>query len=530
MPIDALPDDLDALRALVLRLSDERDAALDTCRRLTEQNERIRHLLRQLQRGRFGHRSERLDADQMQLALEDVETTVAKDDAMNAKADTPAPEERKAPRRANRGSLPAHLPRIHVTLAPEVTVCPCCHSAMHVIGEDATERLDVIPAQYRVIVTHRPKYGCRACEGAVVQAPAPERLIKAGIPTETLVAAVLVGKYAWHNPLYRQAQIMALRGLPIDRSTLAGWVGCAAAELDPVYLRLKQIVLGSAKLVVDETRAPVLDPGRGRTKSGYFWAISRDDRPWCGVDPPAVVYCYASDRGAIHGAALLKDYAGIVHCDGYGAYKTLADPGRAGGRITLAFCWAHWRRKFVEIERGGGAPIAREALERIAALYAIESRIRGRAADQRRAVRQTEARPLVAALRAWLEEQLRAVSTKSVIAEAIRYGFNHWDGLVRFLDDGRLEMDTNSVERAMRPIGLNRKNSLFAGHDQGAVNWACIASLVETAKLHGIDPQAYLADILAKLVNGWPMAQLDALMPWAWARSNGSAAREPAAA
>jgi transposase len=282
--------------------------------------------------------------------------------------------------------------------------------------------------------------------------------------------------------------------------------------------------------VVDETRAPVLDPGRGRTKSGYFWAISRDDRPWCGADPPAVVYCYAPGRGTVHGTALLRDYAGIVQCDGYAAYKSLADPARVGGPITLAFCWAHWRRKFVEIDRGGAAPIAREALERIAALYAVESRIRGRDPDQRCAVRQAESRPLVTALRAWLDVQLRAVSTKSVIAEAIRYGLNHWDGLVRFLGDGRLEMDTNSVERAMRPIALNRKNSLFAGHDQGAANWACVASLIETAKLHGVDPQAYLADILAKLVNGWPMAQLDALMPWAWARLIRSAARESAAA
>ncbi|HUA56545.1 MAG TPA: IS66 family transposase [Candidatus Sulfotelmatobacter sp.] len=530
MPIDALSDDLDALRALVARLSDERDAATEACRRLTEQNERIRHLLRQLQRGRFGQRSERLDGDQMQLALEDVETAVAKADATGIEAEAPASGERKAPRRANRGSLPSHLPRIHVTLAPETTVCPCCNGVMHVIGEDETKRLDVIPAQYRVIVTHRPKYGCRACEGAVVQAAAPEHLIKAGMPTEALVAAVLIGKYAWHNPLYRQAQIMALRGLPIDRSTLAAWVGCAAAELDPVYMRLKQILLGSAKIVVDETRAPVLDPGRGRTKSGYFWAISRDDRPWCGADPPAVVYSYAPGRGAIHGAALLKDYSGIIQCDGYAAYKSLANPAREGGPITLAFCWAHWRRKFVEIDRGGGAPIAHEALERIAALYAVETRIRGRGADQRRAVRQAESLPLVAALRAWLDAQLRAVSAKSAIAEAIRYGLNHWDGLVRFLDDGRLELDTNSVERAMRPIALSRKNSLFAGHDQGAVNWACVASLIETAKLHGIDPQAYLADILTKLVNGWPMARLDALMPWAWASADRNAMREGIAA
>ena len=212
---------------------------------------------------------------------------------------------------------------------------------------------------------------------------------------------------------------------------------------------------------------------------------------------------------------MLTGYSGIVQCDGYAVYKQLADPGRdRGAVVTLAFCWSHWRRHFFDIDKGGRAPIAHEALERIAALYAIESRIHGRSAEERRAVRQAETKPLVEKLRAWLKIRLAAVSEKSTIAEAIRYGFHHWDGLVRFLDDGRIEMDTNSVERAMRPIALNRKNSLFAGHDDGAVNWACLASLIETAKLHGIDPQAYLADILGKLVNGWPVQKLDQLLPW----------------
>ncbi len=238
--------------------------------------------------------------------------------------------------------------------------------------------------------------------------------------------------------------------------------------------------------------APVLDPGRGRTKKGYFWAIARDDRPWGGTDPPAVAYTYAPGRGAVHALKLLESYRGIVQCDGYAAYKTIADDTRAGDAITLAFCWAHLRRKFFDIAKGGSAPIASEALERIAALYAIEKTIRGRSADARRTVRKEKSKPLVLALKTWLEEQLAHVSGKSVIAEAIRYGLNHWDGLVRFLEDGRIELDTNIVERGMRPIALNRKNALFAGHDAGAENWACLASLVETCKLHGVDPQAYL--------------------------------------
>ena len=519
MPIDALPDDLDTLRALVSRLSSERDAAIEECRRVREQNDRLHHLLRQLQRAQFGRRSERLDPDQMQLALEDIETTIAEQDAQEDNketAETPADAQRKK-RRANRGSLPAHLPRIHVTLAPESAVCPCCHGTMHVIGEDTAERLDVIPAQYRVIVTHRPQYACRACEQAVVQAPAPERLIKGGLPTEAMVASVLVAKYAWHLPLYRQSQMLLSQGIAIERATLAFWVGYAAAELKPLYLRLRELILGSAKIAVDETVAPVLDPGRGRTKKGYFWAIARDDRPWGGTDPPAVAYTYAPGRGAVHGLKLLESYRGIVQCDGYAAYKTIADDARTGDAITLAFCWAHLRRQFFDIAKGGSAPIASEALERIAALYAIEKTIRGKSADERRAVRQEKSKPLVLALKTWLEQQLARVSTKSVIAEAIRYGLNHWDGLVRFLDDGRIELDTNIVERSIRPIVLNRKNALFAGHDQGAENWAAIASLVETCKLYGVDPQAYFADVLTKLVNLWPASRLDELMPWAWA-------------
>ena len=519
MPIDALPDDLDTLRALVISLANERDAAVAQCRRVTDENDRLHHLLRQLRRAQFGRRSERLDPDQIQLALEDIETTIAEQDAQGAKkvkAEQPADPQRKK-RRANRGSLPAHLPRIHITLAPESTVCPCCQGAMHVIGEDTAERLDVIPAQYRVIVTHRAQFACRACEAAVVQAPAPERLIKGGLPTEAMVASVLAAKYAWHLPLYRQAQMLRSQGIAIERATLAFWVGYAAAELKPLYHRLRDLILGSVKIAVDETVAPVLDPGRGRTKKGYFWAIARDDRPWGGTDPPAVAYTYAPGRGAVHALALLAAYRGIVQCDGYAAYKTIAGDARAGDAITLAFCWAHLRRKFFDIAKGGSAPIASEALERIAALYAIEKSIRGSSADERRAVRVEKSKPLVLALKNFLEAQLARVSGKSVIAEAIRYGLNHWDGLVRFLDDGRIELDTNIVERGMRPIALNRKNALFAGHDGGAENWACLASLIETCKLHGVDPQAYFADVLTKLVNLWPQSRLDELLPWAWA-------------
>jgi transposase len=516
-----LPTDVAALHALVAALCTERDAAIaERDAAIMErdqavwQNHRLEHLLQQLRRMQFGPRSEKLDADQLALAFEDIEQAVAAIEAADDKKDPTAAKVRAGNRRANRGALPAHLPRVHVTITPEDTNCPCCRSPMHVIGEDAAERLDVVPAQYRVIVTHRPKYACRACEEPVVQAPAPERLIKGGLPTEAMVASVLVAKYAWHLPLYRQAQMLAAQGLDIKRSILAFWVGYAAAELKPLWLRLRELILTSAKIAVDETIAPVLDPGRGRTKQGYFWAIARDDRPWGGRDPPAIVFSYAPGRGAVHALKLLDGYRGIVQCDGYAAYKTKKTPGEA---ITLAFCWAHLRRHFFDIAKGGDAPIASEALDRIAALYAIEKTIGGLSADERRAVRQERSRPLVIALKAWLEHQLTRVSAKATIADEIRYGLNHWEGLTRFLDDGRIELDTNIVERGIRPIVLNRKNALFAGHDEGAQNWACIASLIETCKLNGVEPQAYFADVLTKLVNLWPASRIDELMPWTWA-------------
>ena len=511
-----LPTDIEALQALVAAARAERDVAIAERDQALSQIDRLRHLLRQLQRAQFGRRSEKLDPEQLLLALEDIEQAIAGNEAADDKKDAVAARARAEKRRVNRGALPAHLPHVDVTIEPEDTNCPCCRAPMHVIGEETSQRLDVVPAQFRVIVTHRPKYACRACEQAVVQAPAPERLIKGGLPTEAMVAYVLVAKYAWHLPLYRQAQMLLAQGLDIKRAILAFWVGYAAAELMPLYLRLRELILGSGKIAIDETVVPVLDPGRGRTKKGYFWAIARDDRPWSGSDPPAVAYSYAPGRGAVHALKLLDHYRGVVQCDGYAAYKNVADAA-CGEAITLAFCWAHLRRKFFDIAKEGCAPIASEALERIAKLYVIEKTIRGQSADERRAVRQERSKPLVLELRTWLEQQLARVSGKSLIADAIRYALNHWDGLARFLDDGRIELDTNVVERSIRPIVLNRKNALFAGHDQGAENWACIASLIETCKLHGVDPQTYFTDVLTKLVNLWPASRLDELMPWAWA-------------
>jgi transposase len=311
-PAPQLPVDIDALQALLVAARAERDAAIVERDQALSQNDRLRHLLRQLQRAQFGRRSEKLDPEQLRLALEDIEQVIAANEADEDKKNPAAARARAEKRRTNRGALPDHLPRVDVTIAPDDTNCPCCRAPMHVIGEETSQRLDVIPAQFRVLVTHRPKYACRACAEAVVQAPAPERLIKGGLPTEAMVAYVLVAKFAWHLPLYRQAQMLLAQGLDIKRAILAFWVGYAAAELKPLYLRLRELILTSGKIAVDETVAPVLDPGRGRTKKGYFWAIARDDRPWGGTDPPAVAYTYAPGRGAVHALKLLDHYRGIV--------------------------------------------------------------------------------------------------------------------------------------------------------------------------------------------------------------------------
>jgi transposase len=520
--MQSLPDDIEGLRTLVMTLMAERDSAISERDALAEQNDRIRHLLLKLKRMQFGAKSERLPEEQLQLGLESLEQAIAQGEAEAEKRDPEQRREGTAKRRASRGALPKHLPRIDVMLTPEDTDCPCCKLAMTVIGEDTSERLDVIPAQFRVIVTHRPKLVCRSCAGAVVQMPAPTRLIEGGIPTEAMVAHVLVARYADHLPLYRQAQIMARQGVPLDRSTLSFWMGYAAAELAPVVARLRQMMLASTRVFADETVVPVLDPGRGRTKQGYFWAIARDDRPWGGREPPAVVYSYAPGRGHIHAHALLGGYRGILQCDGYPAYKKLVagdktQPQQNPPQITLAFCWSHVRRGFYDQAKTGTAPVASEALQRIAALYEVDARVRGKSPAERLAIRQAESRPLVTELRAWFEAQLGRLPARGPTAEAIRYALNHWDGLERFLEDGRIELDSNSVERAMRPVALSRKNSLFAGSDEGGENWACLASLIETCKLKNVNPQTYITDALTRLVNGWSQDRIDELMPWHWA-------------
>jgi transposase len=485
--------------------------------------ERLRLMIAGLQRNRFGRRSERLDDAAFQQGVEDLEQSLAEQtaglDAVQSAADTPAPDATPRPRSAepaqrNRGALPTHLPRVEVVVDVEDRACPCCGGTLHQIGEDQAEMLDYVPAQLRVRVIRRPRYGCRACEEAVVQAPAPDRPIDGGMATEALLAYVLVNKYADHLPLYRQAQILARQGVTLDRSTLCNWVGRACWWLAPLHDLLLGTVLASPKVFADDTTLPVLDPGRGRTKTGRLWCYAVDNRPWCGPGHPAAAYVYSEDRKAEHPQSHLRGFAGLLQVDGYAGFGRLV-AGNADNAPQLAFCWAHVRRKFYDIHVATQSPLADEALRRIAQLYEIEASIRATPADNRRSVRQMHSRPLVEAMRTWLTEQLGRISGRSTLAQAIRYALNHWDGLVLYLDDGRLELDTNTVERAMRPVALGRKNALFAGSDSGARHWAIVATLIQSAKLNNVDPLAWLTDVLERIVSGRTRRhQLDTLLPW----------------
>jgi transposase len=489
------------------------------------ERDKLRALIVKLERHQFGRRSERLSADQLQLALEDLAQTLAAVEANAVASGQPSPDKQsqqekrpREPRHNNRGALPDHLPREHRFLEPEEKLCPCCNGALHVIGEELTEMLDRVPATLKVVVTHRPKYGCRACEGAVVQAPAPERPIPGGMPTEGLLASILIDKYADNLPLYRQAKRFERDGIKLDRQTLCLWVGKVCFLLGPVYHYILDDILGSPVIFADETTVPVLEPGLGKTRTGYFWAYARDERPWRGDRPPAVAYIYEDNRRHDNAAKHLAGFTGIIHCDGYGAYdkglkKRLTD---RPGDILIAGCNVHARRGFYDVHKATGSPIAEEALRRYAQLYAIEDRIRGCPADIRLSLRQEHSRPLMDAFHVWLTEQLEKISGGSDLATAIRYCLARWTDLGRFLSDGRLEMDQSTVERTIRPQKLTVRNALFAGSAGGAEHWALIASIIETARMCEVEPFAYLKDVLTKITNGHPINRIAELAPWAY--------------
>jgi transposase len=385
------------------------------------------------------------------------------------------------------------------------------------IGEDKTERLDIIPARYQVIVTIRPKYACPKGRAGVVQAKAPAHLLEGSWPTEALLAHVALAKHSEHMPLNRQAIVMARLGVPIDRSVLADWMGRTGALIAPVVDRMAVLLkAGSSRLYMDETTAPVLDPGRGKTKTGDLWAMLRDDRGWGGPLPPGVVFHYRPGRRGEFADEILDGFDGTIQVDAYGGYSHLAKPDRKGGKpLKLAFCWAHGRRKLIKVKPKKGSPIVDEALLRIAALYNVEDAIRGSAAEHRRTVRQDLSRPLVDAFFSWLTAQAGRVSRKSDLGKAMAYMLRRQDGFRLFLDDGHLDIDSNLVENAIRSPAMNRRNALFAGHDEGGRSWARFASLIGTCKMNGVEPYAYLVDLFTRLAHGHLDKDIDALMPWA---------------
>lgn len=514
---------LEQQRVALNALESERAHFKSAFEEADSERQRLELIIRQLVRAQFGRKSERLDPEQFQLTLENLEQEIAA--ATAAQQDTEDGEvnrrHRRAPARRNLGHLPAHLERYEVLVDVEDKSCPCCRGVLHQIGIEETERLDLVPLRLRVRVTTRPIYGCRHCAEAVIQAPAPDSAVPGGLPTEALLAHVAVAKYNDGLPLYRQAQILERDGVHLDRATLSDWMGRTAWWLKPLWELLLGSVLSSPKLFCDDTRLPVLAPGTGKTRTGYLWGMARDDSPWQGELPPAVAYVYTEDRAWDRARQVLAAYSGVLQVDGWGGFRRLTGEPDAfqadAGPVTLAFCWSHGRRQFFEIHQATQSPIAGEVLRRIAELYRIEDAIRGQPPEARRAARQDRCKPKVEELKVYLEEQLTRVSGKMPVAKAIRYLLSHWDGLCVFLTDGRVELDTNTIERLHRTVATGRKNALFAGSDSGARSWAIFTSLIQSAKMNDLNPFEYLKDVLERVVSGDVKAhQLDRLLPWTW--------------
>ena len=529
LPLHDLPDDVDALKAMVLAMAREQaekearlKAAEAEIARLEavekSANERIANLtsiMKVLQRTQHGRRSERLrlgvSDEQVSFAFEEVETGLS---AIQSELDDAARDKPKRASRPRKG-FAAHLERIEEVIEPEIPA-GCEGLEKVLIGEDRSERLDVVPPKFRVIVTRRPKYAFRNHDG-VVQALAPAHIIESGLPTERLLAYIAVSKYADGLPLYRQEAIYLRDGVEISRSLMAQWMGHLGFELQICADYILERVKKGERVFADETTLPTLAPGSGKATKAWLWAYARDDRPYGGSSPPMVAYRFEDSRGAECVARHLAGFNGILQVDGYGAYTSMIKAQAKAGRneqIQLAGCWAHLRRKFYDLHVSGISQAATDTVIAMTKLWKIEDEVRGKNADIRAAFRQEQSETIVARLFDLWEKELGKVSGKSKTAEAIRYAFTRREALERFLTDGRVEIDSNIVERAIRPQTITRKNSLFAGSEGGGRTWATLATLLQTCKMNSVDPLDWLSQTLSRIAQGWPVTEIEALMPW----------------
>ena len=496
------------IRRLEAELDAQRQALSEQAEELDSRRARIEHLRLMVEKFRhmiFGRKSEKLvlKLEQMEFELEEDETTQAEAEAI-AERVSPTKE---AKLRSERKPLPEHLNREEKIHKPDSDCCPDCGGGLRHFGDDVSEQLEYVPESFKVIRHVRPKFTCTGCD-RVVEAPAPSRPIERGLAAPSLLAHVIVSKYADHLPLFRQSEIYARQGVEISRSTMADWVGAASDLLGPLVEAIGRHVFAGRKLHADDTPMPVLAPGNSKTKTGRLWTYVRDDRPAGEEAPPAVWFAYSEDRRGEHPRQHLKNFTGALQADAYAGFHHLY-----GNHIYEAACWAHARRKFHDIHLAHASSTTTEALARIGALYAIEDEIRGKPVDLRLSVRQARARPLSDELRKWMEKALRSLSSKSETAAAIRYALSRWRALTRYTDDGLLEIDNSAAERALRAVALGRKNFLFAGSDSGGERAAAMYTLIGSAKLNGLDPELYLRTVLAQIADH-PISQIQDLMPW----------------
>ena len=498
--LDYLP--AEALKALVLAQQEQL---------LSHENEiaHLKLLIAKLQRMQFGRKSEKLSQqiEQLELRLEELQAK-PDENASQPQKQHPSTFSPASAAKPARRALPDHLPRQTQRHDPKESACPDCGGELRTLGEDISEMLEYVPASFLVVRHVRPKLSCTKCD-RIVQAAAPSRPIERGVAGPGLLAHVLVSKYTDHLPLYRQSEIYERQGVELERSTLAGWVGGTSELLEPLVESLRRYVTAAGKLHADDTPVPVLAPGNGKTKTGRLWTYVRDDRPAGDERAPAVWFAYSPDRKGEHPEQHLGEFRGTLQADAYAGFNRLYE----NGRIQEAACWAHVRRKFFDLQQAHASAVASAALDRIAALYGIEQEIRGQPAEQRRAIRNTRARPLLESLRQWFEATLPKLSRKSDTTAAIRYALSRWDALVRYADDGHIEIDNNAAERALRAVALGRKNYLFAGSDAGGERAAAIYSLVGSAKLNGLDPEAYLREVLTRIADH-PITRIEELLPW----------------